>query len=296
MISTSGPEDLATPASSNSSLRIVSGIVLYALVTWVILGAHAYFMLGLLAIVAVLIGWEWLGMALPENKHRKYLAPLLLLPPLLSYLALEYTAYYPIVKYYVTSISGIWFAWALLRTANYELNPTQPVRSLIQQILAVMNAIILISIFIYFALLLYASSPELAFAVITMVCFCDTGGYIFGRWLGGKKLTLNLSPNKTFSGAIGSTLLVIGSYVVMAMFFDSLPLNMLMIILLIPFAVMLQCGDLYQSMLKRQASIKDSGNIIPGHGGIFDRADGLLWGSFSFYIILTITQILSPAL
>lgn len=296
MTSTNVPEGLATPASSNSSLRIVSGIVLYALVTWVVLGAHAYFMLGLFALVSILIGWEWLSIVVNEHRHIKYLAPLLLLPPLLAYLALDYTAYYPIVKYYVTSISGVWFAWAMLRTAHYELNPINPSKSLVQQILAVINALTLISIFIYFGLLLYATAPEMAFAVISMVCLSDTGGYMFGRWLGGKKLTTNLSPNKTFSGAAGGILLVIMSYILMAVLFDSLPLNLLMLLLLIPFAVIIQCGDMYQSMLKRQASIKDSGNMIPGHGGIFDRTDSLLWAPFSFYIILTLTQILSPAL
>lgn len=300
MISKNAPEGLATPAYNNLSLRIISGILLYAMVTWVMLGAHAYLMLALLAVVSVLIGWEWLALAVKEPRSRKYLSPLLLLPPCLSYLALEYTVQYPIVKYYITSISGIWFTWAMLQTANYERNPPRTninaKKMPYRQTLAVINAIGLISIFIYFTLVLYSSSRELVFAVLTMVCFCDSGGYIFGRWLGGKKLAPNLSPNKTFSGAVGSSGLTICAYIVMASFFEDIPLNLFMIILIFPFSIMLQCGDLYQSMLKRQGAIKDSGQLIPGHGGIFDRTDSLLWSSYPFYLILTLTQILGPTL
>ncbi|MBE8182306.1 MAG: phosphatidate cytidylyltransferase [Candidatus Portiera sp.] len=273
-------------------IRIISGTLLYVAVVWVILVAHEYFILALLAIAAVLIGWEWFALIIKEPRYKKLLSPLLLLAPLLSYLALEYTAQYFIVKYYMVAISGIWFTWAMVQTANYDRNPRSISRPPHLQALAIINAITLISIFIYFTLILYAYSREIVFAVFTMVCFCDSGGYIFGRWLGGKKLSVNLSPNKTFSGAAGSTFLTLGAYVMLASFFDDLPLSPLAVLLIIPFSIMLQCGDLYQSMLKRHSSIKDSGSLIPGHGGIFDRADGLLWSSFPFYLILTLTETL----
>ena len=278
--------------SNSTPLRFISGILLYAFVAWVMLGAHEYFMLTLLAVLAVLIGWEWFEMILA--KYKKYLSPLLLAPILISFFALEYTANNPIGKYYMTALGGVWFIFAMLQTANYELNPRHnlhsPARQIVATIINLVNAIVLISIFLYFTVILFTVSRELAFAVFTMVCICDTGGFIFGRWIGGRKIAKNLSPNKTFSGAAGSTCLTVLAYVIMTTIFTDLPSNILIIALIIPFSIMLQCGDLYQSMLKRRASIKDSGNIIPGHGGIFDRTDSLLWSPFPFYLILELCE------
>ena len=275
-------------SSNSTSLRVISGILLYACVAWIMLGAHEYFMLTLLAVLAVLTGWEWFGMIF--TKYKKYLSPLLLAPILISFFALEYTANNPIGKYYMTALGGVWFIFAMLQTANYELNPRHslhsPARQTVATIINLVNAIALISIFIYFTVILFTASRELAFAVFTMVCICDTGGFIFGRWIGGRKIAKNLSPNKTFSGAAGSIFLTVLAYVIMTTIFTDLPFDILVIALIIPFSIILQCGDLYQSMLKRRASIKDSGNIIPGHGGIFDRTDSLLWSPFPFYLIL----------
>tara|TARA_Y100000768_G_C23791924_1_gene593005 strand:- start:40 stop:687 length:648 start_codon:yes stop_codon:yes gene_type:complete len=104
----------------------------------------------------------------------------------------------------------------------------------------------------------------------------DTGGFIFGKLLKGPKLT-KISPNKTYSGAIGSVLctcLIVSS----SIFY--LTNNFSYIILLIAVFTSLSCqlGDLFFSFMKRKAKIKDTGNILPGHGGILDRLDGILFG------------------
>ena len=101
----------------------------------------------------------------------------------------------------------------------------------------------------------------------------DIGGYVFGRTFGRKKLAPAISPNKTwegFYGGIAAAMLIAGGWVLL------LDLEPALYVLAPLFAVMAQAGDLFESWMKRQAGLKDSGDWLPGHGGIFDRLDGLL--------------------
>ena len=110
----------------------------------------------------------------------------------------------------------------------------------------------------------------------------DVGGYMFGRMIGGRKLMPSVSPGKTVAGAVGGLLLAI----VIAILYERFvlrPQAQLGMLLqgVILFAVLVsvagQVGDLVESMLKRQAGVKDSSHLIPGHGGMLDRIDSLLF-------------------
>ena len=115
----------------------------------------------------------------------------------------------------------------------------------------------------------------------------DLGGFLFGKIFKGPKLT-NISPNKTYSGALGSILL---SCIVTTTLFFLLTNNFSLFIIILSILTSISCqiGDLFFSYLKRKAKIKDTGNILPGHGGILDRIDGILFGVplgyFSFILI-----------
>ena len=105
----------------------------------------------------------------------------------------------------------------------------------------------------------------------------DIGGYVFGKIIGGKKLT-KISPNKTYSGLIGSFILpfIIGYlYYYSQDNLQSIDINILFLIFMVSFIS--QIGDLFISFLKRRAKIKDTGSFLPGHGGILDRIDGILF-------------------
>ena len=113
--------------------------------------------------------------------------------------------------------------------------------------------------------------------ILLSVCiFSDIGGYIVGKSIGGPKLT-TISPNKTISGAIGSILLaIIGTFSV-NIFLDVLDQRKIITyVWIIAMSIFCQIGDLFISFLKRKAKVKDTGNILPGHGGILDRVDGLI--------------------
>ena len=118
------------------------------------------------------------------------------------------------------------------------------------------------------------------FVVLYLLIICistDIGGYVFGKIIGGKKLT-KISPNKTYSGSMGSFLLsILIGYLCYKFQSNLLLLNINIFILIIIISFMSQVGDLFISLLKRKAKIKDTGSILPGHGGVLDRIDGILF-------------------
>ena len=113
----------------------------------------------------------------------------------------------------------------------------------------------------------------LLYLIITVCVLSDIGGYIFGKTFKGKKLT-KISPKKTYSGVIGSYLI---SVTVSLYLFNNHYEIKELIILSFLISSISQSGDLFISFLKRKAKLKDTGSIFPGHGGILDRFDGLIF-------------------
>jgi phosphatidate cytidylyltransferase len=110
--------------------------------------------------------------------------------------------------------------------------------------------------------------------ILFVVWATDIGGYIAGRSIGGPKLWPRVSPNKTWAGAIGgfAASLVVASGFAAFKFGGTAPLLMLGALL----SIAAQFGDLFESAVKRRFGVKDSGRIIPGHGGLLDRLDGFV--------------------
>jgi len=117
------------------------------------------------------------------------------------------------------------------------------------------------------------------FLFIILVCiFTDIGGYVFGKTFKGPKLTV-ISPNKTYAGVIGGFLFALIAGLSHMKYIDSKflfsdPINVIIGILLI--SLISQVGDLIISYFKRKAKLKNTGKILPGHGGLLDRVDGLI--------------------
>jgi len=142
------------------------------------------------------------------------------------------------------------------------------------------NTLFLLYIFFYSTVLLISSFsqiPNLLMFFCILICIAsDIGGLIFGKIFKGPKLT-RISPNKTISGSFGSIIFSILIGLIVNYFTLNIPINK---IIFLSFMISLgtQLGDLFFSFLKRKAKIKDTGNILPGHGGILDRIDGILLG------------------
>ena len=154
----------------------------------------------------------------------------------------------------------------------------------------ILNLLTFCYVFFVFCIIsyeIYSSGSSVLFFYIISICFfTDIGGYAFGKIIGGRKLS-KISPNKTVSGTIGS---FISSMIPLIFFLQfnylSLELNINNIIFCLLISLISQLGDLFISFLKRKAKIKDTGNLLPGHGGILDRVDGIIFAvPFSYFLL-----------
>ena len=122
------------------------------------------------------------------------------------------------------------------------------------------------------------NQPNISWNLLFVISVCilsDIGGYVFGKTFKGKKLT-KISPNKTYSGMLGSFFFVFVFSLIYSFTINFVDLFIIIFIALIV-SLICQMGDLFVSFLKRKAKLKDTGDILPGHGGILDRIDGILF-------------------
>lgn len=118
------------------------------------------------------------------------------------------------------------------------------------------------------------------FFALFIVWATDIGAYLIGRQIGRRKLLPRVSPNKTIEGFIGGILSAVAVALIFLIFDKSLLAGYslgMMLLLVVIFSIFSQFGDLVESAIKRHFGVKDSGNLIPGHGGILDRFDGMIF-------------------
>ena len=122
--------------------------------------------------------------------------------------------------------------------------------------------------------------------VLSICFFTDIGGYLFGKIIRGPKLS-KISPNKTISGTIGSFFLsIFPLIIVLNIDLLDLALNSINIMFCLLISLTSQLGDLFISFIKRKANVKDTGKILPGHGGLLDRCDGIIFAvPFSYFLL-----------
>jgi phosphatidate cytidylyltransferase len=123
--------------------------------------------------------------------------------------------------------------------------------------------------------------------LLTVIFISDTGAFYCGRFFGKRKLFPSVSPNKTWAGAVGGLSAGVFSGLIFSTLFrlGSFPLQIGLLAGCL--SVCGQIGDLVESMLKRNAGVKDSGRILPGHGGLLDRVDGVLFAAPLLYLYLS---------
>lgn len=124
------------------------------------------------------------------------------------------------------------------------------------------------------------------FFLLAVIFATDTGAFYFGRTLGRHKLYKTVSPNKTWEGAIGGLICSFIAAFIFLKVFHVYDINLSLFILVFFLSALSQAGDLVESMIKRYHGVKDSGNILPGHGGMLDRIDGLLFSIPVIYLFL----------
>ena len=142
------------------------------------------------------------------------------------------------------------------------------------------GSLLYLSLFVYFVFIIESHLNDLKIYLLYSVLIAilsDIGGLIFGKTFKGKKLT-SISPNKTISGSIGSFVL---SIFLIPIFYNNLIIYDFLTLLILTIVISLtsQLGDLFISFLKRKANVKDTSDLLPGHGGLLDRVDGIIFAA-----------------
>jgi phosphatidate cytidylyltransferase len=225
--------------------------------------APADMWIGLMGMVLLLAAWEWAGMAGLGRMHGFLYASLVCVASL-SIAVLKPNIpepYYPALAF--------WLFAPILLSKAMAIRP-QALHLLLGAIVLIPSHLAVVG--------LRGESPDLLLVVVGIVVLADSAAYFTGRRFGKHKLAPTISPGKTWEGAIGAWL-VVTIYGVAVHFlsphtcgFQCLPQVLAAFWALFGLSVL---GDLFESSLKRQAGIKDSGNLLPGHGGILDRIDSL---------------------
>ena len=183
--------------------------------------------------------------------------------------------YFSLISNLILSVILLFTVFLLFYEFNSIFLKIFKKRNLIHFVLIL--AILIYLIFFSLSILLFLGSEKndntsIFLFLISISISTDLGGYIFGKIFKGKKLT-TISPNKTYSGVIGSFIL---SLTISEFFFKNIDININYLILTVIISTISQIGDLLISLLKRKAKIKDTGSFLPGHGGLLDRLDGIL--------------------
>ncbi|MEP9388099.1 phosphatidate cytidylyltransferase [Mesorhizobium sp. KR9-304] len=253
---------------SNLQLRVISSIVLIVAVLSVTWFGGAAFRI-LCAAIAGAMFYEWCAMSRkPGSARHQWVAAALLAVVLLA-LVLGYSAASVLVLLVLSALASLLGGriggqefWASAGLAYAGLS------GLSLAFLRDGDQAGLLAILFLFA----------------VVWATDSCAYFVGRSLGGPKLAPSISPGKTQSGALGGALGGVLAGMALAAFAGLGNLPMLAVVAFL-LSVVSQIGDLFESWVKRRHGVKDSGNLIPGHGGVMDRVDGLVAAAFALYAI-----------
>ena len=215
----------------------------------------------LIAIVAVAGGGEWRKMAKLETRG---VGTILIMGPLFVLIAIVGAS--PAAGVFVLAIS------IFLALATFG-SPWADRRWAVVALLHLVCAAL--------ALFFLRQTPEigrdLVFILFGAVWLSDIGGYVAGRLFGGAKLAPRISPNKTWAGFVGAIGFTVVGALVLSHLTEAGGAGNLILAAALSLAT--QAGDLFESWIKRLFEMKDSGNLIPGHGGVLDRVDGLLFAA-----------------
>ncbi|MBX7147259.1 MAG: phosphatidate cytidylyltransferase [Alphaproteobacteria bacterium] len=254
--------------------RIISAFFLGLIVFFCIFKGYMWF--GFLSLIlANLAFYEWVKICLKNSSFNNF--PLILALCSIS-CAIFFILFFPINW---LGIVGIWigsgfFTW-LVFLIYYKRDAF---------LIYVGHLYIFAAVFSLISILKEDNGSLILTWLLLIVWATDIGGYFIGRWIGGVKLAPRISPNKTWAGFIGGTVFaILTTYFFIKIINLSAHIMTQMIIITIILAIIAQIGDLIESMLKRKYGVKDSGQLIPGHGGVLDRIDSLLSASIALFII-----------
>lgn len=243
--------------------RIVTALILVPVTIGVLYVGYPFVQLFAL-LAGTLMAWEWVTMV--PNKHPTVYALVYTFVLAVSILTGVWSAYF------VCLFLGMLWVW--LKAKNEEW----------RRLLVL--GVPYISIGIGSVIWLYELVGFSVTLWFLLIVWCvDIGGYVVGCSLKGPKLAPKISPNKTWSGLLGGVLFSVTASMIFCYFVGAAQHNLFYGTLAAMIAVIAQIGDLVESHIKRTLGLKDSSNLIPGHGGVFDRVDGLIFSAPLVFIL-----------
>ncbi|KGM06547.1 Phosphatidate cytidylyltransferase [Methylophaga thiooxydans] len=255
--------------------RLITAAILIPLVVWALLALSTESLSYGLGLVALLAAWEWLQLMGFKQKYQLALAVMAML--LTGYLALFYLP----IKVLLTVTLLIWLSASIIILLFAHKPLPQNLLNLFKTpLFVVIIATVVLTGFVASASYLHSfpeQGPALLLFVLVSVWLADTGGYFAGKRFGKHKLAKEISPNKTWEGVAGALVLsgvfATGFYLLVL----ESSLSLISWLFLTALTVLISIvGDLFESVFKRCFNVKDSGQLLPGHGGILDRIDSLL--------------------
>ena len=254
--------------------RILTAIILApAAIAAVLFAPTRWFALGF-ACVLVLAVWEWTRIIGVERKRFR-------LSIVLVNMALIALCWF-VMRHddwlYISEVGVLWWFIAVFWLRRFTFAQQQTPSNL--EIKTIVGSLVVVPAWSA-AVMLHGQpdqGPQWTLFVMGLIWVADIGAYFSGRRFGNKKLAPNISPGKTREGVYGAlTASAIYTVATALLYFDRSPTQALMLAMIGLIVVLFSIvGDLFESLMKRHASLKDSGSLLPGHGGVLDRIDSLL--------------------
>jgi len=266
--------------------RILTGIILAVLLLVTLLFSHPFLIGTLFTLIFIYSYYEWLNISC-KNIKKIYSALFLML--IMMYMLLEFSSTFLIRNLTYFSLS-LWLViiLTLLFNFNYLKNilTNNPATSgflliIISWYMTVSIGSTSMTIQQDDSYLIFSSSELFPLSnyylfIIILVSLSDISGYVVGKLLGKRKLCKSISPNKTYEGFIASLIFPTLIFYCYFILFKSYPLLITDILFMLLCCIYCTIGDLLVSTFKRCFNVKDTGNLLPGHGGILDRLDSYL--------------------
>ena len=255
--------------------RILAALVMAPVAIASVLLLPTPWMMLAAAIVFLAALWEWFGLAeIDDSLARGALLVLNLMLMVALVWGTGGTAATLVLFKLAVVLGVVWWLLAMLWLVHYDFASDHDTHARVFKLAAATLAVV--PAWCGLALL-HNDGPGWLLLALMIVWATDTGAYFAGRAFGKRKLAPRISPNKTVAGLVGGALLGVVVAVAGAWMLGTgvaqLPLVALVALLTVLFSVV---GDLLESLLKRHVGVKDSGNLIPGHGGVMDRIDSVL--------------------